>query len=129
MSLKATLFRDRLKKKAKRGYQGHPVATIAYYGPDDKQANKVAVGIIQVEKGEVEILERWFSKGKDARVDPEINEAIIHLLQRHGVKSVISPDRIIGCPHEEGIDYPDGEKCPVCKFWTNRDRFSGKTIQ
>ena len=35
MSLKATWFRDRLRKKVKHGFQGFPVATITYYGPDD----------------------------------------------------------------------------------------------
>ena len=34
-----------LKKKARRGFRGYPVATVAYYGPDDQRASKVAVGI------------------------------------------------------------------------------------
>ncbi len=46
MSFKATWFRDKLNKKAKRGFQGYPVATITYYGPDDRRASKVSVGII-----------------------------------------------------------------------------------
>ncbi len=47
-----------LLKKAKKGFRGYPLATVAYYGPDDKWASKVAVGIISEEKGEVEHLER-----------------------------------------------------------------------
>jgi hypothetical protein len=38
-------------------------------------------------------------------------------------------DRIIGCPHEEGIDYPDGQKCPQCPYWASRDRFTHDVIQ
>jgi hypothetical protein len=34
----------------------------------------------------------------------------------------------IGCPHEEGKDYPLGENCPQCPYWANRDRWSGKLI-
>jgi len=128
-SLKATWFRDRLKKKAKQGFRGYPVATVTYYGPNDSLASKVAVGVIQVEGGEVEPLERWFSEVKDVRLDPEINEAIVHFLQKNGVKSVVAPDRILGCPHEEGVDYPDGEKCPKCTFWANRDRFTGEVLK
>jgi len=128
-SLKATWFRDRLKKKAKQGFRGYPVATVTYYGPNDSLASKVAVGVIQVEGGEVEPLERWFSEVKDVRFDPEINEAIVHFLQKNGVKSVVAPDRILGCPHEEGVDYPDGEKCPKCTFWANRDRFTGEVLK
>ncbi len=24
---------------------------------------------------------------------------------------------IIGCPHEEGADFPSGQECPYCPFW------------
>ena len=128
-SLKVTWFRDRLKKKAKRGFRGYPLATVTYYGPSDSLASKVAVGIMQAEEGEVDPLERWFSEVKDIRLDPEINEAILHFLEQNGVKSVVFPDRILGCPHEEGIDYPEGEKCPKCTFWANRDRFTGEVLK
>jgi hypothetical protein len=30
---------------------------------------------------------------------------------------------IFGCPHEEGIDYPNGGVCPRCPFWAEHDRF------
>jgi hypothetical protein len=36
----------RLGKRTKRGFRGYPLATIAFYGPDDTRASKVAVGII-----------------------------------------------------------------------------------
>jgi hypothetical protein len=32
-------------------------------------------------------------------------------------------DQIIGCPHEEGIDY-EGATCPACPFWAGRDRWT-----
>ena len=35
-----------LRKFAKRGNQGYPVATLAFYGPDDKKASKAVLGII-----------------------------------------------------------------------------------
>jgi hypothetical protein len=129
MSLKTTWFRDRLKKKAKHGFRGYPLATVTYYGPTNSLASKVAVGVIHVEGGEVEPLERWFSEVKDIRLDPEVDEAVLHFLQQNGVKSVVIPDRILGCPHEEGIDYPDGEKCPKCTYWANRDRFTGEVLK
>ena len=128
MSLKGTWFRDKLRKKSKQGFQGFPVATMAYYGPNEERASKVAVAIVQTENAEPEALERWFSEVSDVRTDPVINEAIVHFLQRHAVKSVVMPDRIIGCPHEEGVDYPQGEGCPQCSYWVGRDRFTGKLI-
>jgi hypothetical protein len=129
VSLKATWHRDKLKKKAKQGFRGYPVATITYYGPDDKRASKVSVGIILEEEGEVSALERWFNEVSDIRFDAEVNEGIVRYIQLHGAKSVVSPDRILGCPHEEGTDYPDGQKCPKCSFWATRDRFTGEIIQ
>jgi hypothetical protein len=31
-----------------------------------------------------------------------------------------STDRNMGCPHEEGEDFPDGEDCPFCPFWAGK---------
>jgi hypothetical protein len=129
MSLKATWFRDKLKKKAKRGFNGYPVATITYYGKDDKRASKVAVGIILDEGGNVSFLERWFNEEKDIRHDSLVSEGILEFIALHGAKSVVMLDRIFGCPHEEGLDYPYVEKCPKCSFWATRDRFTGEVIQ
>jgi len=117
-----------LRKKAKKGFRGYPVATVAYYGPDDRRATKVAVGIAESEVGGVAHLERWFSKTSDVRTDLQINESILQFIEGHGVRSVAMYDRIIGCPHEEGIDYPEGEKCPKCLFWATRDRWSGREV-
>jgi len=118
--------RSPLKKKARRGFQGHPVGTVAWYGPDDQRASKVAVTIIVEDGGEPIALERWFSTDLDIRLDRVAGVEIQRFLRSHGVKSVIVTDRIIGCPHEEGPDYPEGEKCPQCPFWANRNRFTGE---
>ena len=129
MSLSRKLHAKSLAKKAKRGFRGYPVATIAFYGPDDKRATKVAVGIVPEENGKVTALERWFSEEEDARMDPSILHAIVKFIEGQGVRSVAMADRIIGCPHEEGVDYPEGKKCPQCPFWATRDRWSGEVIQ
>ena len=58
-SLKAFQPAKRLAKKAHRGFRGYPVATVAFYGPDDRRASKVAVGIVLREEEEVaELLRR-----------------------------------------------------------------------
>lgn len=118
-----------LKKKARRGFRGYPVATIAFYGPDDSHATKVAVGIVAAEGAEANPLERWFAENSDVRSDPAISKAIAEFMERHGVRSVVMTDRIIGCPHEEGVDYPDGQACPRCPFWANPDRWSGEVLR
>jgi len=42
-----------LRKKARKGMRGWPVATIAFYGPNLNQATKVAVGIVPFENAEI----------------------------------------------------------------------------
>ncbi|HEX7362293.1 MAG TPA: hypothetical protein VF283_17515 [Bryobacteraceae bacterium] len=54
---------------------------------------------------------------------------ILAFLRQHGAKSIAMADRIIGCPHQEGIDYPEGEVCPQCPFWAHRDRWTGENLQ
>jgi hypothetical protein len=117
-----------LLKKAKRGFRGYPIATVAFYGPDDRRASKVAVGIVADESGDVVELKRWFAEETDVRSDLDIGEAIQTFIRDRKVRSVVMTDRIIGCPHEEGIDYPEGKTCPDCPYWEGRDRFSGERV-
>lgn len=116
-----------LLKRARKGFRGYPVATIALYGPDDRHATKVAVGIVTREAAEPEFLERWYADD-DVRSNDEITAQIRAFLAQHNVVSVAAVDRIIGCPHEEGIDYANGTSCPQCPFWHGRDRFTGDMV-
>ena len=120
---------SRLKKKTRRGFGGYPIATIAFYGPDDTTASKAAVAILNAEGAEPSALQRWFTGIGDVRTDPAIANEILQFVRDHGAKSVVTTERIIGCPHEEGIDYPEGQVCPQCPFWAHRDRWSGDMVQ
>jgi hypothetical protein len=117
-----------IAKKAKREFKGYPVATIAFYGPTAALATKIAVSIIPDERNQPDQLERWFSQDRDIRYDHTIAKEIDAFLRRHQVLSVAAVDRIIGCPHEEGVDYPDGQSCPQCPFWAGRDRFTHERL-
>ena len=104
------------------------MATIAFYGPTDNLATKVVVGIVRDEGLDPDPLERWFSE-TDVRIDPSVGEEVVAFVKEHAVKSVIVTDGLIGCPHEEGIDYPEGSSCPQCPYWAGRDRFTRERIQ
>jgi len=121
-------LKERLGKKSQRGFRGFPAATVAFYGPTADLATKVAVAIIRDERSEPELLERWFSEDLDVRNDPVVGEQVLSFLKKHAAKSVVVTDGIIGCPHEEGIDYPEGKSCPKCPFWAGRDRFTHERI-
>ena len=71
------------------------MATVAFYGPNDTRASKVAVAIIRDESDEVVDLQRWFSKTEDVRSDPIIGSEIQEFLQSHGVRSVVMTDGLI----------------------------------
>jgi len=114
-----------ITRRAKKGFKGYPLATVALYGPTDKKATKLVVGIVHEESAEPEEMKKWYSD--DAVMDdPDILEEVHEFIKEHGARSVAMVDRIIGCPHEEGIDYPEGQACPMCPFWAGRDRWTGK---
>jgi hypothetical protein len=103
--------------RRRRGEVEYPIGTIAYYGPDDKHVTKIAVGIIEAEDAEP-IMERWH--GPDVTTNPEVQMQIMGFLETHGVRQMAMTDGIIGCPHEEGVDFPEGQECPYCPFWEGK---------
>lgn len=116
----------RLSKKARRGFRGYPLGTVAAYGPDDRRASKLVASVKSSEDAELD-QRKWFSDTTDVRHDPAIIAEVLQYFEQNGVISVAMPDRIIGCPHEEDIDYI-GEYCPRCSFWIGRDRWTGKLV-
>ena len=112
-----------MRRWARRGFRGYPIGSVAAYGPTDQQATKLAVGIQPGEEEDVVAMRRWFSETEDARRNEAILTEVLAFLREHKVKSLVMPGAIIGCPHEEGKDYPLGIPCPQCPFWEGRDRW------
>jgi hypothetical protein len=117
-------FLKRLRKKARKGLRGWPIATVAFYL---SQATKVTVAIVPSENAEVKELRDWKVDRGDIRADRGVAQEIVEFIEQHRVLSVAMTDSIIGCPHQEGIDY-EGEWCPACEFWHGRDRFTGQMV-
>jgi len=63
--------KSQLAKRAKRGFRGYPVATVAFYGPTAERASKCR-SIVLREGAEPDIMERWQSEEHDLRFDEEI---------------------------------------------------------
>jgi len=110
-----------LRKFGNRGDRHYPMATLAFYGPDDKKASKAVLGIKPNEDADVE-LHKWFRESPevDLRYDVKLQNTWIEIMRREGVRNFVMMEEIFGCPHEEGIDYPVGEVCPECPFWADR---------
>ena len=116
-----------LSKKLRKGDKGYPIATIAFYGADNKMASKVVCAIIAFDGAESEPMKKWYSSS-DLRKSEHVFSEILAFIDENGAKSVSMIEKIFGCPHEEGIDYPDGNYCPECSYWQGRDRFTGDLV-
>lgn len=119
--------RDPNKQPFRLRSQGpkYPLATINYYGPDDRTPTKIAVGIVnQAQK--VVALERW--TGPDVATSPEVKAGIDAFITKHRVKDVVINEAMMGCPHEEGIDFPEGEDCPHCPFWKGKQGSAARIV-
>ncbi len=114
-----------LQKKAPDQSAAYPFATITYYGPNDQFASKAVVAIRNsaIEE-EPAVRMKWHTADIDARQDPSITQAILEIIGQNYVQKVAIVDRIAGCPHEAGIDYPEGGDCPQCPFWAHHRRRS-----
>ena len=64
-------FLNRLRKKARKGLRGWPIATVAFYGPNLDRATKVTVGIVRSENAEVKELRDWKVDRGDIRAEFE----------------------------------------------------------
>ncbi len=95
----------------------HPMGTVALYGPDDKTTTKIAAAVF-LHDGAEPIIERWV--GTDVSTSPKVQRELKEFFEKHGVKSVVLSDSNMGCPHEEGLDFPRGEDCPFCPFWKGK---------
>jgi hypothetical protein len=91
-----------------------PIGTIALYGPNDVTTTKIVASVI-VREGAQPILRRFV--GTRIADNPKVRRQIAEFFEEHRVKSVAATESNLGCPHEEGEDFPVGEDCPFCPFW------------
>jgi hypothetical protein len=95
----------------------YPLGTVALYGPDDKTTTKIAAGVI-LRDGAEPIMKRWVAT--DVTTNPKVQQELKEFFLQHGVKQVAVTQGNMGCPHEEGEDFPHGEDCPFCPFWKGK---------
>lgn len=101
------------------------VASIAPYGPDNTSATNLVVSVLERPgQREPSTMRTWTTHAVDVRHDPTIAASVADFLREYGVEHTVTSDRIMGCPHQESIDYPMGRSCPQCPFWAGIDRFT-----
>ena len=88
-------FKNPLEKKIKAGFQGYPIGTIAFYGPNNTLATKATVGIL-LNEGDKEPakMEKWFSE-KEIRTNTKILNEIKKFLTDNKVRSIGTTNKIL----------------------------------
>lgn len=77
----------RIAKRVKKGFQGYPQISLAYYGNSDSNASEVLVGFTLEEGAETQ--EERFTSSGDARTDETIQTTILKVIERANAKTVI----------------------------------------
>jgi len=102
-------FRDLISENT-----AYPLATITYHGPSPHIATKSIVGILASKETEP-IFKEW--QGEKVADDVQTAREVARFVQEHEVARVLTSEWVLSCPHEEGVDFPEGEDCPYCPDW------------
>ena len=94
-----------------------PLGTLALFGPDNRTNTKIVAAVVMSEGGEP-ILKRF--TGEEIKGNVEVLGQIRTFFDEHRVRSLVATNNNIGCPHEEGSDYPSDEDCPFCPYWKDK---------
>jgi hypothetical protein len=114
-----------LEEGQKKSDQQFPVGTLIYYGPDDQTVTKITAGVV-FGKDEPPLRRQWY--GDNVTTNPVVLSELGRFFQEHGVSKVVMTDKVAGCPHEPGVDFPSGQECPYCPYWqktTGKETGSG----
>jgi hypothetical protein len=77
----------RIEKRVKKGFQGYPQISLAYFGESADHASEVVVGFIAAE-GEASQEQKFTSKC-DARKDETIQTTLLKVIERADAKTVL----------------------------------------
>jgi hypothetical protein len=82
----------RIAKWVKKGFQGYPQISLAYFGESMNYATEVVVGFVS-EEGAVAQEQKFVSKG-DARKDETIQTTLLKVIERAGAKTVLEVEGV-----------------------------------
>jgi len=77
----------RIAKRVKKGFQGYPQISLAYFGESADCASEVVIGFI-LEEGSAP-QEQKFSSKTDARTDETIQTTLLKVIERANAQTVI----------------------------------------
>ncbi|MEW6983937.1 hypothetical protein AAD001_14895 [Colwelliaceae bacterium 6471] len=77
----------RIAKRVKKGFQGYPQISLAYYGESADCASEVVIAFISEEGAPAQ--EQKFSCKGDARKDETIQTTLLKVIERADAKTVV----------------------------------------
>jgi len=84
-----------LERRAQKGFNGYPLAIIAFYGPNDKTATKAVIGIIKESDGVTADFKKWTFDNGDLRKDvPTIKELGYDVVTLEATRTVWGPPKM-----------------------------------
>ncbi|MFT4607365.1 MAG: hypothetical protein ACI9YO_002003 [Gammaproteobacteria bacterium] len=82
----------RIAKWVKKGFQGYPQISLAYFGESKNYATEVVVGFIP-EEGAV-AQEQKFTSERDVRKDETIQTTLLKIIERADAKTVLEVEGV-----------------------------------
>lgn len=79
--------KKRIAKQVKKGFDGYPLISLAYFGVTADCASKVEVTFLAEEGAEAQV--QTFSSNTDAREDETIQSVLVKIIERAEPKTVI----------------------------------------
>jgi preprotein translocase subunit SecA len=64
----------------------------------------------------------------DRQFFPALKRRAIIMMSLRDGRQTVRTRRIVGCPHEEEVDYPLNGVCPHCPFWATHERFTHQLL-
>ncbi|BBB26145.1 hypothetical protein [Amphritea japonica] len=85
--------KKRIAKYVKKGFKGYPQIALSYFGETSDIATQVSVQFVLEEGAEVQ--EQRFSGETDVREDDVIQSAIVKIIERAEVQTVLVSDTVL----------------------------------
>jgi len=94
----------------------YPIGTLAYYGPNNQICTRIIASVVNAPNAKPQF--RYWQE-PDVCTSPQVAAEIGEFFKLNSIQDVVMTEGVIGCPHDEGIDYPEDGICPDCLYWHN----------
>jgi hypothetical protein len=90
-----------------------PVGVLAFYGPSPEKCTKAVATVVDLKKA---LIVAVFD-GPDVQRNQALLNKVFAFFKEHDVAQAVVFEELLGCEHEEGVDFEEGETCPLCPDW------------